>query len=72
MKKTMLIFGAVLITATSLTSCTQGADTPKVKNYYGVESDSNGTYNAAYGAFLAGLLVLAIFAAWLWKKIRKS
>ena len=71
MKKTIFLFGAAMILSATFTSCAS-QDTPaKPKNYYGVEPVDNGTPKEAYYAFAGGLVLLLIFLAWAFKKMKK-
>lgn len=67
MKKTLCLFGATF--AIAVTSCSKETTTEKPKNYYGVQSDDNGTAKEAYYAFFGGILVLVFGILYLLKKM---
>jgi hypothetical protein len=72
MKKTLCLFGAVMIASVALTSCTKEEVPEKPKNYYGVEPSSNGTPKEAYYAlFGAIVIVLALVSIGL-RKLRNK
>ena len=68
MKKTLLLFGAVLTISTVMLSCSKQEETPR--NYYGVQPvDSQGTPKEAYYAFFGALLLIIFLVLWLLKKM---
>ncbi len=71
MKKTLFIFGAMMIASTVFTSCSkEEPSTPR--NYYGVELVNNGTPKEAYYAFFAGIVLIGFGVLWLLKKASKK
>lgn len=71
MKKTLFIFGAMMIASTVFTSCSkEEPSTPR--NYYGVEPVNNGTPKEAYYAFFAGIVLIGFGVLWLLKKASKK
>lgn len=72
MKKTLSLFGAVLIASTAFTSCSTEEVVEKPKNYFGTEPESNGTPKEAYYAFFGGLLLIIFLVLWGLKKISNT
>ena len=71
MKKTLLLFGATTILATSFVSCTKQEEKPK--NYYGVQSDdTSGTPKEAYYALFIAIVGIIFLVGWLIKRASKN
>jgi len=69
MKKGILLFTAIGFVLMNY-SCEKQDESVPVKNYYGVQPESNGTPKAAYTTLAVSAVVLLIFFAWLFKKMK--
>lgn len=72
MRKTLFLFGAMLTTMATFTSCSKEDSVKPTKNYYGVEPASNGTPKEAYYAFFGGVLAIVFVVVWLLKKMNSK
>jgi len=69
MKKGLLLFTAVGFVLMNY-SCEKQDETVPVKNYYGVQPESNGTPKAAYVTLLGASVLLIILFTWMFKKMK--
>jgi len=69
MKKSLYLFGAILITSSVLMLSCSKPEEPK-QNFYGVTPENHGTPKAAYYTFAGLIILLAIGLALLIKKIK--